>query len=192
MLTPDALFLLAVAFVLALGLGALRLSGRRPPPRTDAGPALAEPPRPQKRCQEPFTAQRPGGCSAQKVPDTFFGPARTEDPWSRIWPVRESRRAGTTIGLIAVGRLADAAVLTSELRHTIGPLLSLCWQHVAAREQLNLVRRTDQASGVLTRSDFFVLAHEALCESYSANEPVVLAVLVLRRPAPPGRRTLLA
>jgi GGDEF domain-containing protein len=105
--------------------------------------------------------------------------ARTEDRWSWIWPVRESRRAGTTIGLIAVGRLADAAVLTPELRHAIGPLLSLCWQYVAARERLNLVQRTDRASGVLTRNDFFVLAHEALCDSYRANEPVVLAVLVL-------------
>jgi indolepyruvate ferredoxin oxidoreductase beta subunit len=26
----------------------------------------------RKRCQEPFSAQRPGGCSAKKVPDTFF------------------------------------------------------------------------------------------------------------------------
>ena len=26
----------------------------------------------EKRCQEPFAAQRPSGCSAQKVPDTFF------------------------------------------------------------------------------------------------------------------------
>lgn len=105
--------------------------------------------------------------------------AQAEDGWDWIWPVRESRRAGTTIGIIAAAQLRDAAILTPELRQTVGPLLSLCWQHVASRERLHIVQRTDQASGVLTRSDFFAVAHDALRDSYAANEPVVVAVLVL-------------
>ena len=131
--------------------------------------------------------------------------AREEDRWSWIWPVRQPCRqspaltnsallapvrasakevldtcsAAETIGLIAVGVLSDPTVLTPELRQTIGPLLSLCWQHVAALQRLRWVQRTDQASGVLTRSDFFAVAEAALRDSYGANEPVVVGVLAL-------------
>ena len=105
--------------------------------------------------------------------------AQSEDGWDWIWPVRGAGRAGTTIGIIAAARLRDAAILTPELRQTVGPLLSLCWQHVTSLERLQIVQRTDQASGVLTRNDFFAVAQDALRSSYAANEPVVVAVLVL-------------
>ncbi len=119
--------------------------------------------------------------------------AQSEDRWSWIWPVRQPCRTRTpvakkvsdtlsaaeTIGVIAVGPLSDAAILTPELRQTIGPLLSLCWQHVASLQRLRLVQRTDQASGVLTRGDFFAVAEAALRDSYAANEPVVVGVLAL-------------
>jgi GGDEF domain-containing protein len=119
--------------------------------------------------------------------------AGSQDRWSWLWPVRQPCRkrqsaaikapapffAAETIGLIAVGPLGDPAILTAELRQTIGPLLSLCWQHVASLQRLERVQRTDQASGVLTRSDFFAVAEAALRDSYSANEPVVVGVLAL-------------
>ena len=41
------------------------------------------------------------------------------------------------------------------------------------------MRRTDQASGVLTRNDFFDLGGQALEDSYNNNEPVVVAVVAL-------------
>jgi GGDEF domain-containing protein len=113
--------------------------------------------------------------------------AATDEAWTWIWPVRDGN---ATIGLIAVGQLNDAALelqyaaksnfaLQRDLRQSVGPLLSLCWQHVTSLERLHLVRRTDRASGVLTRNDFFDLAGQALDDSYSNNEPVVLAVLAL-------------
>lgn len=105
--------------------------------------------------------------------------AQVEDGWQWVWPVRESGRAGATIGVIAVGQLRELGILTPQLRQAVGPLLSLCWQHVASLECLRTVKRTDQASGVLTRNDFFTLAQRALAGSYAANEPVVVAVLVL-------------
>lgn len=102
--------------------------------------------------------------------------AQCEDGWEWVWPVREHN---ATIGLIAVGNLRDRTILTSELRQTIGQLLALCWQHVASLERLYVVRRTDQASGVLTRLDFFTLGERLLSDSYATNEPVVVAVLAL-------------
>ncbi|MBP7747950.1 MAG: GGDEF domain-containing protein [Phycisphaerae bacterium] len=102
--------------------------------------------------------------------------AQCEDGWEWVWPVREHN---ATIGLIAVGNLRDRTVLTSEMRQTIGQLLALCWQHVASLERLQVVRRTDQASGVLTRLDFFALGERLLRDSYATNEPVVVAVLAL-------------
>ncbi|MCK4340906.1 MAG: GGDEF domain-containing protein [Phycisphaerae bacterium] len=115
--------------------------------------------------------------------------ARTEDDWYWVWPIRESR---TTIGIVALGSLHSAdgrygarplhcepAVFTSDRRQALGQQLSLCWQHVACLERLRVMQQTDQATGVLTRQDFFTLATRVLAESYNANEPVVIATLVI-------------
>lgn len=119
--------------------------------------------------------------------DSAHGPlvddlaAQSDERWIWLWPVRDGN---VTIGLIAVGHLGDGtaeldSTLLHDLRRSVGPLLSLCWLHVASLERLHLVRRTDRASGVLTRNDFFDLAAQALEDSYNNNEPVVVAVLAL-------------
>jgi GGDEF domain-containing protein len=101
-----------------------------------------------------------------------------EDPerWDWVWPVRSG---STTIGVVAVGQSSRPGALAAEARQALGELLTLCWQHVAAQLRLRVACRTDQASGVLTRSDFFTLAADALDQSYRCNEPAVVAVLAL-------------
>jgi diguanylate cyclase (GGDEF)-like protein len=99
-----------------------------------------------------------------------------DEHWDWIWPVR----TGTaTVGVVAVAQLRDPGRLTDGLRRAAGELISLCWQHIASVERLRVARRTDPASGVLTRNDFFALAGHALADSYQENEPVVVAVLTL-------------
>jgi GGDEF domain-containing protein len=102
--------------------------------------------------------------------------AQHEERWAWVWPVRDGE---TTVGLVAVGPPGDSALFTPERRATVGALLNLLWQHVGCVERLRVVERTDRASGVLTRNDFFTLAEHGLKDSYQANEPVVLAVLAL-------------
>lgn len=102
--------------------------------------------------------------------------AQNAETWSWAWPVRGPEG---TVGIVAVGPLHDPTVLTRTVRKTVGQLLTLYWQHVACLEQLYTIRQTDQASGVLTRQDFLGLATRSLAESYAANEPVVVAVIVL-------------
>jgi GGDEF domain-containing protein len=102
--------------------------------------------------------------------------AASEEHWAWVWPVRVRN---ATAGIIAVGNLRQPGVLTEQIRQTAGQLVSLCWRHVACIERLQVVQRTDRASGVLTRNDFFTLAGHALADSYTENEPVVIAVLAL-------------
>ncbi|MEW6200125.1 MAG: diguanylate cyclase [Planctomycetota bacterium] len=114
--------------------------------------------------------------------------AADEEPWEWVWPVRgandlgppgDAPPAGPVVGVVAVARLHDAARLTAGLRQTIGRLLAMAWNQVECLERLRVLRRTDPASGVLTRHDFFTLAAHALADSYRENEPVVVAVLAL-------------
>lgn len=97
--------------------------------------------------------------------------------WSWIWPVRRARQG--TVGVVALGPAGERGALTAELRRNVGPLLSLFWHQTACLERLLVVQRTDQASGVLTRQDFFGAAAAALADSYAASEPVVVLVLAL-------------
>jgi GGDEF domain-containing protein len=101
---------------------------------------------------------------------------RSDDEWAWVWPVRQK---GGTRGIVAVGHAHDPLALTVDVRQAVGALISLCWEHVTCLERLRSVQRTDQASGVLTRNDFFTLAGHALADSYQANEPVVVAVFAL-------------
>jgi len=105
---------------------------------------------------------------------------QTEEDWAWVWPVRVEE---TTIGIVAVANTGMAVhrpvALPDEIRQTVGQIISAYWQHVACLEQLRVVRRTDKASGVLTRDDFFTLAGHALADSYQASEPVVVGVMAL-------------
>lgn len=98
------------------------------------------------------------------------------ESWIWVWPIRDGN---STLGVVAVGDVRDRAFLADDVRQPVGQLISLCWQHMTRTEQLRIVRRTDQASGVLTRQDFFTIARHALADSYGAHEPVVVAVVAL-------------
>lgn len=102
--------------------------------------------------------------------------AASDEPWAWVWPIRGPQ---ATLGLVAVGQPPEPARLTAAARQVLGPQLTLCWQHVTCLERLRVVQRTDQASGVLTRNDFFTLARHALGASYHAHEPVVVGVFAL-------------
>lgn len=102
--------------------------------------------------------------------------ARADATWAWVWPVQVD---GVTAGVVAVGALREPALLDGDLRPLLGLVLTAYWRHVACLLRLRVERRTDQASGVLTRSDFFALAGHALADSYRENEPVVVAVLAL-------------
>jgi GGDEF domain-containing protein len=97
-----------------------------------------------------------------------------EDAWEWVYPVRE---AGQPVGLVAVGKLAATSPLTEPERQQLSSLITLLWKYVARLEELQIADRTDKASGLLTRGDFFVSATRALADSYVENEPVVVVVL---------------
>ncbi len=102
--------------------------------------------------------------------------AQSDNKWAWVWPVRERN---AVVGIVAAGSPRDPSALLDSARRPVGAFLSLCWQHVACLERLGVAQRTDRASGVLTRSDFFTLGEHALADSYQENEPVVVAVLAL-------------
>lgn len=102
--------------------------------------------------------------------------AECDTPWMWIWPVIDE---GRPVGLLAVSNLQDPTLLARPGRRSLGRLCSLFWRHVSCRQRLLVAQRTDLASGVLTRHDFFTLAADALGDSYAANEPLVMGVLAL-------------
>jgi diguanylate cyclase (GGDEF)-like protein len=99
-----------------------------------------------------------------------------DESWDWVYPIRH---AGQTTGLLAVGKLPATTLIDRERRQDISILISAFWQHVACLEQLRIAEKTDKASGLLTRTDFFQAATRALADSYAENEPVVVVVLVL-------------
>ena len=102
--------------------------------------------------------------------------AQSEEKWSWIWPIPG---AGAALGVVAVGRFAKPTVLASTLRQTVGGLVAVFWQHVACLEECGVQRRTDSATGVLTREDFFAIARGTLTDAYECSEPVVLAAVAI-------------
>ena len=98
------------------------------------------------------------------------------EPWEWIHPIRDQAQ---TVGLVAVGKLPPTTVLDSGRRQDLATLITIFWKYVACLERLRIAERTDKASGLLTRSDFFALATRALTDSYAENEPVVVVVLAL-------------
>jgi GGDEF domain-containing protein len=102
--------------------------------------------------------------------------ADADEPWDWVLPVREG---GQTAGLVAVGKLSSTTSPDRTARQEVAALLTAFWKHVRCVEQLQIAERTDKASGLLTRGDFFEAAKQALADSYRENEPVVMAVLAL-------------
>lgn len=100
----------------------------------------------------------------------------TDDTWEWVYPIRQG---GQTVGLVAVGKLPLEPPLDRRRRQDLALLLTTFWRHVACLEQLRIAEKTDKASGLLTRSDFFEYATRALADSYAQNEPVVVVVLAL-------------
>jgi GGDEF domain-containing protein len=98
------------------------------------------------------------------------------EPWEWVFPIREQAQ---TVGLVAVGKLPAPNALDSVRRRDLATLIMIFWRHVACLERLRIAQRTDKASGLLTRGDFFALATRALADSYAENEPVVVVVLAL-------------
>ncbi len=89
------------------------------------------------------------------------------------------RRQGRVIGLIVVGELPESVSVNSAALEAAAALLELCWQHVEITAALTIARRTDSASGVLTRQDLTAMGDSVLVESAATGEPVVvLAVSV--------------
>jgi len=99
-----------------------------------------------------------------------------EEPWDWVYPIREESQ---TVGLLAVGRLPPTTVLDDGRRKQLSTLITVFWKYVSCLERLGIAEKTDKASGLLTRSDFFASATRALGDSYKENEPVVVAVLTL-------------
>jgi len=112
-----------------------------------------------------------------ELPDRPAG--GTVEGWDWVWPVRAADRHDQTAGLVAVGKLPSGTPLDRDRCRTIGPLITLYWEHVSALERLCIAQRIDKGSGVLTRFDFFEIAGRALADSYRHNEPVVVVVLAL-------------
>lgn len=106
-----------------------------------------------------------------------------DEVWSWVWPVRSAAPGlsphETVAGLVAIGRLSADRILPCDQRHALTQLLSVFWTHVETLFRLRIVQKTDKASGVLTRGDFFEIAARALLESYEEKEPVVLSVVAL-------------
>jgi diguanylate cyclase (GGDEF)-like protein len=105
--------------------------------------------------------------------------------WDWVFPIREG---GQTVALVATcrpgiasppGQASQTLPFDRPVRQTLSVLIAAFWRHVAALEQLRIAERTDKASGLLTRSDFFDRATRALAESYAENEPIVVVALAL-------------
>jgi len=100
--------------------------------------------------------------------------ARAPTAWTWVWPVCVEQ---IVHGVIALHDLRDPTVLSPEVRATVRQVVTFCWWHVTCVEQLAVARRTDPATGGLTRQDFQIAAERVLAESYAENEPVVLVAL---------------
>jgi GGDEF domain-containing protein len=123
-----------------------------------------------------FAAQRSPG----PLLDELAGAADERYEW--VFPVERVPAPGerpAVVGLVAVGSFQGAALPGRAQRQAVARLVGLLWNYVDCRAQLRIVSQTDRATGVLTRVDFFVMAQEALRESYRHNEPSVVAVLSL-------------
>ena len=100
--------------------------------------------------------------------------SRSSATWTWVWPVTIER---VVHGVIALHDLPDPTVLSPEVRTTVRQVVTFCWWHVTCAEQLAVARRTDPATGGLTRQDFQIAAERVLAKSYAENEPVVLVAL---------------
>jgi len=93
-----------------------------------------------------------------------------------VWllPIRSQ---GQTIGLLAVGELPEGTLHDAPTLQAVGHLIELYWGHVHLADALETVRRTDQASGVLSRVDLSAMAEQVLHESITEDEPIILLAI---------------
>jgi len=93
-----------------------------------------------------------------------------------LLPIRDKTR---TCGLIIVGEVPEERRNDLPLLQAIGHLMGLFWRQVQQGLALAVARRTDQASGVLSRIDLASLADKVLHESVVEGEPTVLVALAV-------------
>jgi len=91
--------------------------------------------------------------------------------WAWAWPVR---RDGATLAVVAATQIERGS---EALLDELGALLEIGFRCTFAEDALHQARRTDPATGVLTRSDFFARAEALVDEANQANEPVALVAL---------------
>lgn len=96
--------------------------------------------------------------------------------WQIIWPVCAGTRC---LGLIAVGRRGEPQPSVSHGTETVLSLLAWCWKHARSETLFEQARRTDPASGMLTRQEFFGRAQDALERANAEHEPVVMMAIAL-------------
>jgi GGDEF domain-containing protein len=96
----------------------------------------------------------------------------------------EEAAARRAVGLVVVGDLPETSLSDRSMLDGLSQLISAFWLHVRDYEHLQIARRTDRGSGVLTRTDFLSTGEIATSEARREGEPiVVMAVAVegLRR-----------
>lgn len=163
-------------------VGATRVRCYRIVPGSDTLHSIAQTPTPGPSAREGLLGHVATTGREFFINDPSSGPllrdlaGQTDDQWTWVLPMRED---GSVTGIVALGHVQDPLRLDDDLRQTIGPLVRLGWELVASQAELQQRRQTDPATGVMTRSDFFAHASEAVHDSYANNEPLVLAVLSL-------------
>lgn len=101
--------------------------------------------------------------------------AGSAEKFEWVFPVLDDAEV---VGVVAAGRVPTNRA-TAPRRAAARRLVTLLWLLAQRSEQLRVSRITDKASGMLTRSDFFVEAERAARESIALNEPTVAAVIAI-------------
>ncbi|MEP0847551.1 MAG: diguanylate cyclase [Phycisphaerae bacterium] len=96
--------------------------------------------------------------------------------WQIIWPVCAGTRC---LGLIAVGRWGEPNPSDPSDAEAVLSLLGWCWKHARSETLFEQACRTDSASGMLTRQEFFGRAQQALERANAEHEPVVMLAIAL-------------
>lgn len=92
--------------------------------------------------------------------------------WAAAWPVRAE---GRTVGVIAAGEVRGETTRAA----AVFQCLEFLWRHLELHDHLRTARSTDNATGVLTREEFFSKAAAAIEESNQQHEPIVVTALML-------------
>lgn len=103
--------------------------------------------------------------------------ARSErESWD--W-VERINPGGSPLGVVALAMGEGRTAPGRALRELVASLISIQWRCVASLEQSQRAARTDKASGVMTRTDFFEAADEVLRQAALDHEPCVVVAIVI-------------